>query len=313
MRRIQNEMETIAKIAAFNSLPLHKQLKKQQANLDKSQLHQELLKLQWKKLDAAFKSQDRESRSQAFASRTNAPVPGKYNPRWALLERKERHVVYRKEPENEGRARKFNLSIQSMGLCPHMVRTLEDWSSKKQLSTPPSPQRQATTQSSRAKEELEGKLEEAVAASAAQGGDSLAQQRKSVTSAGPDKGSHSVDPKANRGKGALDQSTLQANLMTIDVPHQSRQICSQGHARGRQVLSRGTIPANSKPIAVRVLPEERIQPNEPKHPHSPLRYVSPAVVPTKVHFKLHSTRNKSRATPQSQDPFDFIAHKQQRR
>ena len=127
MRRIRNEMEKISRDAAFESLTLQQKIKKQYGKIEKNQLNYEMMKHQWKTLNASFKSQDRESVHQAFASKTNSPIPGKYNPRWSLIEKREQHVKYIPEPENKGTKMKLNLGIKKMSLCPHAIRTIEEW------------------------------------------------------------------------------------------------------------------------------------------------------------------------------------------
>ena len=148
-------MEKISRDAAFETLTLQQKIKKQYGKIEKNQLNFEMMKHQWKTLNASFKSQDRESVHQAFASKTNSPIPGKYNPRWSLIEKREQHVKYIPEPENQGVKMKLNLGIKKMSLCPHAIRTIEDWAHKGKkktaLTTVMSPMEQTGASSSFAK------------------------------------------------------------------------------------------------------------------------------------------------------------------
>ena len=58
-------------------------------------------------------------------------MPGKYNPRYMQIDRDDTGVKYKQEPPNYGFERKKQLNLGSMSICPHAIRVIEDWASKK--------------------------------------------------------------------------------------------------------------------------------------------------------------------------------------
>jgi hypothetical protein len=59
---------------------------------------------------------------------------GKYTPRYSQIDAKDKFPKYIPEPENYGILKKRELNIKSMSICPHAIRTIEDWASKKIMS-----------------------------------------------------------------------------------------------------------------------------------------------------------------------------------
>lgn len=92
-----------------------------------------------KKCDWSFKSVERDVRIQfnpqrridQLCSKTNSPIPGKYSPRWGCVDAEPTAVHYIPEPPNYGFAAKRRNDLQSMKICPHVIRTMEDWACQK--------------------------------------------------------------------------------------------------------------------------------------------------------------------------------------
>jgi len=68
--------------------------------------------------------------------------------------------------------------------------------------------------------------------------------------------------------------------------------------RNKNLLVRGTLPTNDKPICVRVLKNETPVNNKVQNPHSPFNFVSPSVIPVESRFN----KRKSTRTPRSYRP-----------
>ena len=67
----------------------------------------------------------------AFESKTNSPRVGKYIPRYSQVDVKEKFPRYIPKPDNLGIIRKRELNLSKMDICPHAIRTIEDWASRK--------------------------------------------------------------------------------------------------------------------------------------------------------------------------------------
>ena len=82
--------------------------------------------------NSSFKAVDRYKRNQVLASRTDPPDVGKYTAKWKLIEaRPTGKVHYVDEGPNFGTINKQINDIREMKICPHVVRTIEDWASHK--------------------------------------------------------------------------------------------------------------------------------------------------------------------------------------
>ena len=102
--------------------------------MDAEKAELEFLRVERKKCNSSFKAQSREDRFQAFYSKTNSPRVGKYTPRYNQVDGRDKFPKYFIPPDNMGIIRKKELNIDSMSICPHAIRTIEDWASRKMMS-----------------------------------------------------------------------------------------------------------------------------------------------------------------------------------
>jgi hypothetical protein len=88
-------MDVIEIKTKMDEMPLVKKMTRERQmegkKVDKNAIQNEIREMQQQKCDWAFKSVERDARMQhnpqrridAFSSKTNSPMPGKYNPRYA--------------------------------------------------------------------------------------------------------------------------------------------------------------------------------------------------------------------------------------
>lgn len=98
---------------------------------DPKTINDEVSRILKKECDSSFKATERDARLTAFASKTNPPPVGKYTPRYTQVDASFRETKYLAEKENEGFAKKRELNLKTMHICPHTIRVIEDWAGKK--------------------------------------------------------------------------------------------------------------------------------------------------------------------------------------
>lgn len=158
-----------------------------------------------------------------------------------------------------------------MTICPHVIRTIEDWACKKATSP------FARTPRGRATK---------VGANGADGTPGESPLGKTTD----DREVKGVNDPRDRVKTPKTAESAQLGIQpTGPGPRAATQ--AQRH-RSQNAVLRAVLPTNKAPIRVRVLTDETPQKLELKNPHSPLANVSPAIIPIHSHFKYRSPRSQ---------------------
>ena len=168
-----------------------------------------------------------------------------------------------------------------MKICPHVIRTLEDWATKKVTNS-------FTPMGARS-----------VRPTGADGKES------------PIADKHVADKdiklaeKFERVKTPQSTSLSQSKELD-DIPKGPgpRAATQEMKKRAKNAVVRGVIPTNKTPLYVRVLTDESPHKLEMKDPHSPMSIVSPSVIPSSALFRYKSPMSHARAESRIDNSFD---------
>ena len=118
--------EAIKERSLSEAIRLRKQLK--EARVSDKEIEARLFALKHKEFSSNFKSYSRDRRDEIFASKTNPPPVGQYNPMFFAGVKEDRHTIIHEPGTNTEKAieRKIELWSKADTLCDHLLEKIHD-------------------------------------------------------------------------------------------------------------------------------------------------------------------------------------------